>query len=62
MAALADDVIIIIYLHIYIYIVSDVKDSDEKCKTVNCSALYDAIIASSKLLYDLISMCAKKKT
>ena len=41
---------------------NDVKDCDEKCKKVNCYALYDAIIASLKLLYDLIFVCTKKKT
>ena len=41
---------------------ADVKDCEEKCKKVNCSAIYDAIIASLKLLYDLIFVCAKKKT
>ncbi len=38
----------------------DVKDVNEKCKRVNCSALYDAITATFKLLYDLIFMCCKK--
>ena len=42
---------------------TDVKDCNEKCKRVNCSAIYDAIISSLKLLYDLIFICcAKKKT
>jgi hypothetical protein len=40
----------------------EVRDCDEKCKRVNCSAIYDAIIASLKLLYDLIFICVKKKT
>ena len=38
----------------------DVKDVNEKCKRVNCDALYDAIVATFKLLYDLIFMCCKK--
>ena len=38
----------------------DVKDVNEKCKRVNCAALYDAIAATFKLLYDLIFMCCKK--
>ena len=38
----------------------DVKDVNEKCKRVNCSALYDALMATLKLLYDLIFMCCKK--
>jgi hypothetical protein len=33
---------------------TDVKDCNEKCKRVNCSAIYDAIMSSLKLLYDLI--------
>ena len=41
---------------------TDVKDCEEKCKRVNCGAIYDAIIASLKLLYDLIFVCTKKKT
>ena len=31
---------------------TDVADCNEKCKRVNCSALYDAIMSSLKLLYD----------
>jgi hypothetical protein len=38
----------------------DVKEVNEKCKRVNCSALYDAMMATFKLLYDLIFMCCKK--
>ncbi len=36
---------------------SDVRDVEQKCEKVNCSAIYDAIIASFKLLYDLIFVC-----
>jgi hypothetical protein len=39
----------------------DVKEVNEKCKRVNCAALYDAITATFKLLYDLIFMCCKKE-
>ena len=39
----------------------DVKDCNEKCQRVNCYALYDVIIASFKVLYDLIFICCKKK-
>ena len=39
---------------------TDVKDWDEKCKRVNCTAIYESIIASLKLLYDLVFMCCKK--
>ena len=41
---------------------SDVTDVEQKCKKVNCCAIYDAIISTLKLLYDLIFICAKKKT
>ena len=41
---------------------TDVKDCNEKFKRVNCAAVYDAIMSSLKLLYDLIFMCCKKKT
>ena len=40
---------------------TDVKECNEKCQHVNCYALYDAIMASFKLLYDLIFICCKKK-
>ena len=40
---------------------TDVKDCNDKCQRVNCSALYDAIMSSLKLLYDLVLMCCKKK-
>ena len=41
---------------------NDVKDCNTKCQRVNCSAIYDAIMASLKLLYDLIFFfCASKK-
>ena len=39
----------------------DVKDVNEKCKRVNCSALFDAISSTFKLLYDLILMCCRPK-
>ncbi len=41
---------------------TDVADYNEKCQRVNCSAIYDAIMSSLKLLHVLIFMCAKKKT
>ena len=40
---------------------SDVKDCNEKCKRVNCHAIYEAIMSSLKLLYDLIFICCRKK-
>ena len=42
---------------------ADVADCDKKCKNVNCSAIYDAIMASLNVLYDLVFLCfSKKKT
>ena len=40
---------------------TDVKDCNDKCQRVNYSALYDAIMSSLKLFYDLIFFCCKKK-
>ena len=40
---------------------SDVKDCNEKCQRVNCNAIYDAIMSTLKLMYDLIFMCCRKK-
>ena len=40
---------------------ADVKDCNTKCQRVNCAAIYDAIISTFKLIYDLIFMCCKKK-
>ncbi len=40
---------------------TDVKDCDEQCKRVNCSAINEAIMASSKKLHDLIFICCTKK-
>ncbi len=39
---------------------TDIKDCNEKCKRVNCNAIYDAIMSSLKLLYDLIFMCGAR--
>ena len=39
----------------------DLKDCEEKCQRVNCNAIYDAIMSSLKLMYDLIFMCCAKK-
>ena len=40
---------------------NDVKDCNEKCQRVNCSAIYDAIMSSFKLLYDFFSCVVKRK-
>jgi hypothetical protein len=39
----------------------DVKDVEQKCRKVNCGALYEAIVATIKLIYDLLFCCCKKK-
>ncbi len=39
---------------------TDVKDCNEKCKRVNCGAIYDAIMSSLKVMYDLIFMCCAR--
>ena len=58
-----------LYYNIYMDVINDVEileadvaDCEEKCKSVNCVAIYDAIIATFKLLYDLVFVCFKKKT
>ena len=40
---------------------SDVRDCEEKCKRINCNAIYDAIVSAFKLIYDLIFFCTKTK-
>ncbi len=61
---------VIIYLcyNIYMDVINeievlenDVKDCNNKCQRVNCSAIYDAFMASLKLLYDLIFFCCARK-
>jgi hypothetical protein len=39
----------------------DLETVEKKCEKVNCNALYDAIVATFKLIYDLIFCCCKKK-
>ena len=41
---------------------TDVRECNEKCQRVNCNAIYDAVMSSLKLMYDLIFICVKKKT
>ena len=40
---------------------TDVRECNEKCQRVNCNAIYDAVMSSLKLMYDLIFVCVKKK-
>ena len=39
----------------------DLEVVKEKCERVNCYALYDAIIATIKLIYDILFCCCYKK-
>ena len=39
----------------------DFENVEKKCEKVNCMALYDAVIATFKLIYDLLFCCCKKK-
>jgi hypothetical protein len=39
----------------------DVKDVEQKCEKINCMAVYEAIIATIKLIYDILFCCCKKK-
>ncbi len=37
----------------------DLENVNDKCKKVNCSAVYDAIVATLNLIYDSIACCFK---
>jgi len=39
----------------------DVKNVERKCSKINCYDFYDAIMATFKLIYDLLFCCCKKK-
>jgi len=39
----------------------DLENVEKKCEKVNCMALYEAILATLKLIYDIIFCCSKKK-
>jgi len=39
----------------------DLENVEKKCEKVNCNALYDSIVATFKLIYDLIFGCCKTK-
>ncbi len=38
----------------------DLENVEKKCEKVNCAALYDVIVATMKLIYDLLFFCVKK--
>ena len=39
----------------------DLENVEKKCEKINCAAIYDAIVATIKLIYDLLFCCCKKK-
>ena len=39
----------------------DFENVEKKCEKVNCGALYDVIVATLKLIYDLLFCCCKTK-
>ena len=39
----------------------DLENVEQKCEKVNCNALFDAVMATLKLIYDLLFCCCKKK-
>ena len=39
----------------------DLENVEKKCEKVDCKAIYDVIIATIKLIYDLLFCCCKKK-
>ena len=39
----------------------DLENVEKKCEKVNCMALYDAVMATFKLIFDLFFCCCKKK-
>ena len=39
---------------------ADVKDVEQKCEKVNCMAVYDAIVATIKLIYDILFCCCAR--
>ncbi len=39
----------------------DVERIDTNCRKINCTAVYDSIIAIFKLLYDVLRCCRNKK-
>ena len=39
----------------------DLENVEKKCEKVNCNALFDAVMATFKLIYDLLFCCCTKK-
>ncbi len=40
---------------------NDVRDAEKKCSKVNCVAIYEAIMATFELIYDVMFFCCKMK-
>jgi hypothetical protein len=38
----------------------DLENVEKKCEKVNCQAIYDVIVATMKLIYDLMFFCCKR--
>ena len=38
-----------------------IENVEQKCEKVNCNALYDAIVATIKIIYDILFCYCKKK-
>ena len=39
----------------------DLENVEEKCEKIDCKAIYEAVKATFKLIFDLIFCCCKKK-
>ena len=39
----------------------DVENVEKKCEKVDCNAVYDVIIATIKLIYDLLFVVARRR-
>jgi hypothetical protein len=39
----------------------DLENVEKKCEKISCLAIYDALIATIKLIYDLLFCCCKRK-
>lgn len=39
----------------------DFENVEKKCNKINCGDIYNAILATIKLIYDLLFCCCKKK-
>ena len=51
----------VLVIHDIKVIEENIENEERKCEKVNCYALYDAIVATIKLIYDMLFFCCKKK-